>query len=97
MTWESSALYDTGNNQYRIYKSSTENHLQQLGYVSHLDVWLPFFVFKQILMSNKSGYFTRKKGMQEIVEEVKLATTNCIKCEFSSKLMPCILVNKFLV
>ena len=28
-------------NRLKICKSSTENHLHQLGYINHFDVWVP--------------------------------------------------------
>ena len=40
--WEQSRLYRAGDSQHiKISKSSTENHLHQLDYVNHFDVWVP--------------------------------------------------------
>ena len=38
----------------KISKSSTENHLHQLGYVHHFDVWVPHKLSKKTLLDSIS-------------------------------------------
>lgn len=48
-------------NILKLTKSSTENHFQQISYVSHFEMWLPHLenvsFLKQIMSYDKNGYF----------------------------------------